>query len=180
MLIFLVGYMGCGKSTIGRKLSSRLGWRLIDTDSYVEQQSGMKIAQIFERYGEEHFRELERAALESVMASGESCIVSTGGGLPAWRDNMEVMNEAGVTIYISRSAENIASRLSAAGRAKRPKLRGLSDDELITYMSENIALRDPIYRRSSLKIDAVPLGDGRILDLIVEFVAAKQGKVEAK
>ncbi len=174
MLIFLVGYMGCGKSTIGRKLSTRLGWRLIDTDSYVEQRAGMSIAKIFETHGEERFREMERAALEAVIESKESCVVSTGGGLPAWGDNMELMSRAGVTIYLSRTAENIASRLSAAGRAKRPKLRGLSDEELVQYMSENIAQRDPIYRRSTLTIDAVPMGDGRILDRIIEFAIDKR------
>ncbi|MFI3270411.1 MAG: shikimate kinase [Rikenellaceae bacterium] len=174
MLIFLVGYMGCGKSTIGRKLSSRLGWRLIDTDHFVEQRAGLTIAQMFEKFGEEHFRELEREALEALIECGEDCIVSTGGGLPVWRDNMEVMSGAGVTVYLCRTAENIASRLSAVGRAKRPKLRGLSDDELIEYMNENIALRDPIYRRSTLVIDAVPLGDGRILDRIIKFVNGQE------
>ncbi len=170
MLIFLVGYMGCGKSTIGRKLSSRLGWRLVDTDHWIEQKAGMTISEIFERHGEEYFRELERKSLEVVIECGEPCIVSTGGGLPTWRDNMELMSGAGVTIYLQRTAENIASRLSANGRAKRPKLRGLSDDELVAYMAENIELRDPFYRRASLTIEAVPLGDGRILDRIVNFM----------
>ncbi len=174
MLIFLVGYMGCGKSTIGRKLSARLGWRLIDTDSWIEQRAGTSIANIFEEHGEAYFRRLEREVLESVVECGEPCIVSTGGGLPAWGDNMELMNSAGVTIYLYRTAENIASRLSAHGREKRPKLRGLSDDEMVVYMSENIILRDPVYRRSTLTIDAVPMGDGRILDTIIDFALTKQ------
>ncbi len=169
MLIFLVGYMGCGKSTIGRKLSARLGWRLIDTDHLIEQRAGMPITKIFELHGEEHFRGLERETLEGIIDCGESCVVSTGGGLPVWGDNMEVMNRSGVTIYISRTAENIVSRLSAHGIAKRPKLRGMSREEIVDYMSENIALREPVYRLSSLTIDAVPMGDGRILDTIVEF-----------
>lgn len=90
-----------------------------------------------------------------------------------WGDNMSVMSGAGETIYIARTAENIASRLSPHGRAKRPKLRGLSDDELVSYMSENIALRDPIYRQSTLVIEAVPLSDGAILDIIVERAGAR-------
>ncbi len=174
MLLFLIGYMGCGKSTIGRKLSSRLGWDLIDTDAMIERREGMSIGEIFDTHGEEHFRGLEQSVLAEIIERGRDCVVSTGGGLPMWGDNMSVMNGAGESIYIHRTAENIASRLSPRGRAKRPKIRGLLDDELVAYMSENIALRDPIYRQSSLIIEAVPLSDGEILDLIVERVEAKR------
>ncbi len=160
--------MGCGKSTIGRKLSKRLGWRLVDTDQMIEQESGISIAEIFERHGEEHFRDLERKALRDLKECGEPCVVSTGGGLPTWRDNMEVMRECGVTIYIKRTAENIASRLSAHGRNKRPKLRGLSDEELVEFMSRNIMERDPIYSGADLTIDAVPMSDKEILDVIID------------
>lgn len=173
MLLFLIGYMGCGKSTIGRKLSSRLGWDLIDTDSMIERREGISVGEIFDTRGEECFRAMEREVLEEIISRGRDCVVSTGGGLPMWGDNMSVMSGAGETIYIARTAENIASRLSPHGRAKRPKLRGLSDDELVSYMSENIALRDPIYRQSTLVIEAVPLSDGAILDIIVERAGAR-------
>ncbi len=173
MVVFLVGYMGCGKSTIGRKLSSRLGWRLVDTDHLIEERAKESVAQIFDKYGEEYFRELEREVLLELAQSEEPCIVSTGGGLPMWRDNMEVMNGAGVTVYLRRTAENIASRLSPFGRDKRPKLRGLSDEELVVYMNENIALRDPVYMRANLVIEAVPLVDGLILDKIVDSLLVR-------
>ncbi len=165
--------MGCGKSTIGRKLSARLGWDLIDTDSTIERCEGMSVGEIFDTYGEEYFRELEGKVLANIVDEGRNCIVSTGGGLPLWGDNMSIMNEAGVTIYIARTAENIASRLSAHGRAKRPKIRDLSDYELVNYMRRNIELRDPIYRQSNVVIDAVPLSDNAILDYIILAAARR-------
>ncbi|MFI3292406.1 MAG: shikimate kinase [Rikenellaceae bacterium] len=170
MLIFLIGYMGCGKSTIGRKLHQRLGWKVVDTDKIIEQNEGCTIAEIFDTKGEEHFRELERGVVDMLDHQSEDCIVSTGGGLPIWGDNMSLLNEVGVTVYLKRTAENIASRLSANGRYKRPKLRGLNDEELVAFMSENIALREPIYNHAKLIIDAVPLDDDEILNTIIKYI----------
>ncbi len=169
MLTFLIGYMGCGKSTIGRKLSTRLGCDLVDTDHLIEERAGMSISDIFATKGEEHFRELESATLAELVASGKNCIVSTGGGLPLWGDNMAVMNANGCTVYIRRTAENIASRLSPRGREKRPKLRGLSDEELVSFMSKNIAERDAVYCRANHTIEAVPLRDSEIIDTIIRY-----------
>ncbi len=169
MLIFLIGYMGCGKRTIGRKLSARLGCELVDTDHLIEEHAGVTISDIFATKGEEAFREMERAVLLELITEDRSCIVSTGGGLPLWGDNMDLMNGAGCTVYIRRSAENIASRLSMRGREKRPKLRGLNDEELVAFMSKNIAERDGVYSRANHIIEAVPMGDGQILDIIIGF-----------
>ncbi len=170
MLIFLIGYMGCGKSTIGRKLKQRLGWELVDTDHLIEQREGCSVAEIFEAKGEEYFRAMEREVVLELSNEGCDSIISTGGGLPIWGDNMELLNGVGLTVYINRTAENIASRLSANGRYKRPKLRGLNDEELVAFMSENIAQRAPIYKKARLVIDAVPLSDDEILDLIVDHI----------
>lgn len=170
MLIFLIGYMGCGKSTIGRKLNQRLGWKVVDTDKIIEQNEGCTIAQIFDLKGEEYFRQAERDVVAKLSLQSEDCIVSTGGGLPIWGDNMSMLNDAGVTIYINRTAENIASRLSANGRYKRPKLRGLNDEELVEFMATNIAQREQTYKKAELVIDAVPLSDDEILSIIIKHI----------
>ncbi len=161
--------MGCGKSTIGRKLSARLKCDLVDTDHMIEERAGMTIADIFATKGEAYFRELESTTLAELIEKDNTCVVSTGGGLPMWGDNMEVMNGAGCTVYIRRTAENIASRLSPRGREKRPKLRGLNDEELVDFMAKGIAERDGIYSRANHIIEAVPMGDGQILDTIISF-----------
>ncbi len=164
--LFLVGYMGCGKSTIGRKLAQRTRLPFVDTDALVEEREGATVYDIFRYEGEERFREIEREVLEQTIASG-AAVVSTGGGLPTWRDNMARMNEAGRTIYLRRSAENIASRLSPYGRQKRPRLRGLNDEELVTFMRQDMAARAACYEAASLVLDCETMTDEEIISAIL-------------
>ncbi len=162
--------MGSGKSTIGKKLRSRLPeLKLIDTDKVIVEREGMSIADLFAKHGEEHFRKLESELLGEVIQL-DNCIVSTGGGLPMWGDNMECMNSAGLTIYLNRSAESIISRMSAAGREKRPKLRGLNDAELLDFMRKGVAEREHIYSQSRLAIEVSKLSDNDILDKIESYI----------
>ena len=164
MIVFLVGYMGCGKTTIGRRLARRLGYDFADTDDRIEKQEG-----------EEYFRKAERGMLEQLIASGDDLVVSTGGGLPVWADNMVRMNGAGLTVYIRRSAEQIAARLSPHGRWKRPKLRGLDDRELVEFMSRNMAEREPFYGQAALTIDGGAMSDDEILEFITEKLKERNG-----
>lgn len=166
--LFLVGYMGCGKSTIGRKIAQRTGLRFVDTDAQVEEREGATVFDIFRYEGEERFRAIEREVLDATIAS-EAAIVSTGGGLPTWRDNMEQMNQSGRTVYLRRTAENIASRLSPYGRRKRPRLRGLNDEELVRFMREDMAARETHYSKAQLVIDCDTLHDDEIITTILNF-----------
>ena len=166
-LLFLVGYMGCGKSTLGRRLARRLGVPFLDTDTLIEAREGASVSDLFRYEGETHFREVERAVLEEAIAGNESAVVSTGGGLPVWHDNMARMNAAGRTIYLRRSAENIAGRLSPYGRRKRPRLQGLNDEELVAFMTRDMAERDPFYGRAELVIECDCLSDDEIVARIL-------------
>lgn len=165
--LFLVGYMGCGKSTLGRKLARRLGMAFVDTDHLLEQQEGAAVADIFRYEGEERFREAERDVLERVIAAGADTVVSTGGGLPVWRDNMARMNQAGVTVYLQRSPDGIASRLTPFGRRKRPRLRGLSDAELVAFMTRDMADREPFYMQARYTVDCTAMSDEQAVDEII-------------
>ncbi|MBQ1204348.1 MAG: shikimate kinase [Alistipes sp.] len=167
--LFLVGYMGCGKSTIGRKLARALHLEFVDTDHRIEEREGATVIDIFHYEGEERFRTIEREVLEEVVASEQAAVVSTGGGLPAWGDNMARMNEVGRTIYLKRSAENIASRLSPYGRQKRPRLRGLNDEELVIFMREDMAKRDPYYSQAVQVVACEGKSDEEIIREIVDF-----------
>lgn len=174
MKLFLIGYMGCGKSSLGRKVARRLGVRFVDTDAVIEEREGASISDIFQYEGEEYFRRLERSVIDEVADDTDDVVVSTGGGLPVWKDNMETMNSVGTTVYIRRSAEQIASRLSPYGRQKRPKLRGLSDEEIVDFMTRNMAEREPYYARALHVLDTDGVSDGELADRIVELFSSDE------
>ena len=168
--LFLVGYMGCGKSSLGKKLSKVTGYEFVDMDSVIEQREGAAISEIFHYAGEEYFRRAERALIEELSTKEGDMIISTGGGVPTWSDNMEYMNRAGVCVYLRRTAQQIASRLSPHGRQKRPKLRGLNDEELVAFMTENMAEREPYYSQAKYIVECAERSDAEIIDIILSYV----------
>lgn len=168
--IFLIGYMGCGKSSLGRKLAKAGGMEFMDMDSIIEQREGASISDIFHYQGEEYFRDAERALIEELGTAEGDMVISTGGGAPAWQNNMELMNSLGATIYLRRTAQQIASRLSPHGRQKRPKLRGLNDEELVAFMTTNMAEREPFYSKAKYCVDCAERSDAELIDYILQIV----------
>lgn len=168
--IFLIGYMGCGKSSLGRKLAKAGDMEFMDMDSIIEQREGASISDIFHYQGEEYFRNAERALIEELGTAEGDMVVSTGGGAPTWQDNMERMNGLGATIYLRRTAQQIASRLSPHGRQKRPKLRGLNDEELVAFMTTNMAEREPFYSKATHCVDCAERSDAELIDYILQIV----------
>ena len=161
--------MGCGKSTIGRKIARFAHLRFVDTDSLVEQREQATVADVITYHGEEYFRCVEQAVLEST-AEEDNLVVSTGGGLPIWGDNMARIGQLGVSIYLRRSPQNILSRLSPYGRQKRPKFRGLNDEELLAFMTSHMAEREPVYSKADIVIDCDTMADSDIIDLIMSKI----------
>ena len=157
--LFLVGYMGCGKSTLGRKLARRLGVGFVDTDALVEEQAGASVADVFRYEGEARFREAEREALERAIAT--------------WSDNMQRMNGVGHTVFLHRTAEQIARRLSPYGRRKRPRLRGLDDAGLVAFMERDMAVREPFYAQAHLVVDCDAMSDDQVVEHILRQLGLK-------
>lgn len=166
-MLVLVGYAGSGKSSLAKRLSKALGVGYVDTDTLVEQSVGASIADIFYYEGEEYFRRMERSVVDRLVADGYEGIVATGGGLPVWEDNMERLNSIATTIYLRRSPEQILSRLSAYGREKRPMFRGKSDEELLQFMREHIAEREPYYAKANIVVDCNMMSDQDVVQYII-------------
>lgn len=169
-MLVLVGYAGSGKSSLAKRLSKALDVGYVDTDTLVEQSVGATIADIFHYEGEEYFRRSEREVLDRLVADSYDGIVATGGGLPTWEDNMERLNSMGTTIYLQRSPEQIMSRLSAYGREKRPMFRGKSDEELLRFMHEHLAEREPYYTKAHIVVDCNTMSDDAVVNYIVERI----------
>ncbi len=166
MRLYLIGYMGCGKSTIGRKISRFASLSFVDTDSCVERAEGATIADIMTYHGEEYFRQAEHKALLDTVEQ-DNIVVSTGGGLPMWGDNMEIIKGSGLSVYLRRTPSNIISRLSPYGRQKRPKFRGLNDQELLEFMTKHMAERETVYAQADMVIDCDTMSDSQIIDLVL-------------
>lgn len=163
---FLIGYMGSGKTTLGRAVSARTGVRFIDLDDYIEQREGCTIREIFATRGEAAFRDIERQALAEVCGMADT-LVACGGGTPCFGDNMEVMNSRGLTVYLDAPHSSLLSRLKE-GRAARPLIASLSDDELGEFISTQLGRRLPYYTRAALSFDSSRLEDPQQVDESVD------------
>ena len=149
--IFLIGFMGAGKSYIGRALRKKLGWKLFDLDQEIQNKSGQTINEIFQDLGENAFRNLERECLQELIKLNKDLIISTGGGAPCFFDNMKIMKDNGLTIYISKTVENLLFNLSK-GVDKRPLIRGKSSKEIEDYIESKLKERNKYYRQAQFTV----------------------------
>lgn len=153
MNIYLIGFMGSGKSSTGRKIASSLHWAFADTDKIVEEQEGAEVPEIFAQRGEEYFREAEGRALR--MASGRTrTVVACGGGTPCSSDNIAIMRSTGVIVYLKLPAEALASRLRRS-RTVRPLLQDAGEEELTIRVQKLLAQRTEWYEMADLVLDGV-------------------------
>jgi len=168
MRIYLVGYMGSGKSTLGRKLAKFSGSHFIDLDKYLEERHCRTVPQMFAENGEADFREKERKALQEV-AEFDDVVVATGGGAPCFFDNMELMNRTGITIFLDIHPEVLAQRLLKS-KTERPLIKGKSPEELSVFIAENLRKRRPFYEKSRIIIDNPEIDPELIMKLITDNV----------
>lgn len=169
--IFLIGYMGCGKSTIGRAVSRITNLQLIDLDNYIETRFHANVRQIFAERGEEGFRDIERRMLHEV-ADFEDVIIACGGGTPCFFDNMEFMNSHGTTVWLNTSVDILHSRLMR-GRHKRPLIADKNDDELRAFIIEALKQRSPFYGKAKINFTTDLLEtESEVADTAQRFVDA--------
>ena len=149
--IILIGYMGAGKTTIGRALAKELGIPFYDLDWYIESRMRKKVPQIFAERGEEGFRKIEHNMLHEV-AEFENVIVSCGGGTPCFFDNIDYMNEQAMTVYLKADPDVLYDHLRM-GRTERPLLTGKTPEELRLFIAEQLRQREPYYTKARYTLD---------------------------
>ena len=150
MKIFLVGFMGSGKSTFGKKLANKLEYKFIDLDDYIEEKYNTTIREIFETKGEDYFRKIERKSLLEAIEF-DDVVISAGGGTPCFFDNMQIMNNSGLTIYIRQGANCLYHRLNRSKKF-RPLVQNMTHFQLIEYLETNLEKRKPFYEQAKYNI----------------------------
>jgi shikimate kinase len=164
MRIFLVGFMGSGKSLMGAALAKELGLNFFDLDKVIEKKAGKDVNAIFASDGEKVFRELEKNCLTELLLE-DNYVMSVGGGTPCFSDNMEKMNEAGVCIYLKMSTDHLVERLEA-DKDSRPMLNGKSGHELWALVNDMLQEREADYLKSKYKVRAKDLKPTELAEFI--------------
>ncbi|MGB4415147.1 MAG: shikimate kinase [Paludibacter sp.] len=147
--IFLIGYMGSGKTYLGKMLAQQLDYVFVDMDALIEKKYHKAVSQIFAEMGEDKFREIERECLHEV-ADFEKTVISTGGGAPCFFDNMDYMNSHGFTVYLKLSPEQLVTRLESSRAGKRPLLGNRKGEDLRLFIEEGLVAREPFYSQAQL------------------------------
>lgn len=164
MRIFLMGFMGSGKSSIGKRLASLLGMEFIDLDQYIEAKFHFSIAHIFEQFGEEVFRTLEQRSLEDMFAK-DQVVVATGGGTPCFSDNLGKLKHNGLTIYLKANVPTLSQRLLHS-KINRPLIKGKEEHEIPGFVELLLEKRESFYQQADLVFETSNFNAGIIAEQI--------------
>lgn len=168
--IILIGYMGSGKTTLGKKLSFRERIAFLDTDKMIEQKQGKAVSEIFDEEGENAFRQMETECLKEILDYSDRYIISVGGGLPLKEENRKLLKELGTVLYLRARPDTIYGRLK--NDTTRPLLRGDDPEGKIRTMIE---IREPVYRETAdLIIDVDEKGYETIIGEIIDGVKGRK------
>ncbi|QJW90505.1 shikimate kinase [Spirosoma taeanense] len=161
--IFLIGMPSSGKSTLGKRIADVLHYRFIDTDKLIVRDEGRSIPAIFAESGETYFREAERRILRTIRP-GDSLVVSTGGGMPCFHDNMAYINATGVSVFLDVPVETLVQRMVAHAQDDRP-LYNANDPDLINDLRQRYVSRLPFYSQADITLPGEATAD----DLLEEI-----------
>lgn len=167
--IFLIGFMGSGKTTYGRMIAARLGMNFMDLDCYIEKKYEKTINSLFKEWGEEKFRVVERVCLHEI-GEVKNSLIATGGGTPCFYDNIEYMNGLGDTIYLRTSVPELLDRLKLL-KGNRPLIKDKSDKELEKYISSMLDKREPFYMRAKYILETDDLNPSNLMESYYEMMS---------
>lgn len=158
-MLFLIGFMGVGKTTIGKQLALHHKLNFIDIDNKIEESTNKSITSIFKQKGEDYYRDLETEALKIIT---KKSVISCGGGLPLYNNNMELIKQYGTSIYLKASEEEIFSRLHKKTK-ERPLIQNKSDKQLKIYIKDTLIKREKFYSQADYIIDTNNLSEEQVL-----------------
>lgn len=144
--IILIGFMGSGKSSLGKKIAKKLNYRFIDSDAEIEQVQQQSIPEIFKKKGEDFFRQLEADFIRSIPQD-EPFVLSTGGGTPCYHDNLTFLKQIGIVFFLQLSSFELSQRLLQA-KTQRPLITGKNEEELYLYIKKKLSERLPYYSQA--------------------------------
>ncbi|MBR3723488.1 MAG: shikimate kinase [Selenomonadaceae bacterium] len=170
--VVLIGFMGTGKSSVGRTLATRLGYAFIDMDTAIEAKCGISVSDIFQKYGEDYFRRIEKEVTFEV-ASRKNTVIATGGGTVRDEENRKALSESGFIIALTASVEVIAERTAKEGT--RPLLEGLSIEEREEKIAQLLYERKGIYENADYTIDTGELSPLQVVEDICRFLKMRRG-----
>ena len=162
--IFLVGFMGSGKTTVGKQLSAQIGFDFVDTDHFIEKRQGLSVSEIFAQHGEAAFREIERTVLLEILQLNYA-VISTGGGMPCHSNHIDVMRSNGIVVYLKTSPKSLTQRLLRSN-IERPLIEGKTEHELNQYITEKLNEREPFYNRAHLVVSTENFSMEELLQLL--------------
>lgn len=162
--IFLIGFMGSGKSTFGKKLAKAMQFPFIDLDKEIEKKAKCSVNDIFKYLGEDTFRKMESETLKA-FEHETSFVMATGGGTPCYFDNLPYIQSQGKSIYIELDTKSIYNRLSNAKNI-RPTIKGKKEDELLSFIEENFAKRKHIYEQADHRVNGLNLEVESVIELL--------------
>lgn len=164
--IILIGYMGSGKTTVGKALSKETGMMFYDLDWYIESRMRKTVAQIFAEKGEEGFRKIEHNMLHEV-AEFENVIISCGGGTPCFFDNIDYINQQGEVVYL-KATPDVLYRHLLMGKVERPLIKNKTPEELVAYITEQVAKREEFYNKARYTLDVSLMDNYEKIQLSVD------------
>lgn len=164
--IFLIGFMGTGKTTMGSRLARKIGYEFVDMDQIIEETARMTIPEIFSEHGEEIFRKWEHNILQE-LCQRENVVIATGGGAPCHGEMMSIMNNNGITVYINLSPPALKDRLMKS-KTKRPLISGKSEQELLEFIKSKLEEREVFYMQATFIIDGINLSSDQLAEHLKE------------
>lgn len=167
-LVFICGFMGCGKTTQGKKLAKEMGYYFIDLDDYISNQYDKTITELFKEVGEEQFRTIETKALNECIANNVKALIAVGGGTPCFNDNMSAMVNSGKVVYLKMDADALYNRLFNA-KQDRPLIKDKENEEMLLYIENLLKTREVFYNKSQIITSGVTVDIDELMKDILKF-----------